>query len=56
VELPRDHAEQQAQAGDADWIQGKIDFHQDGCTVATLFFADGTIRAQPNPNDPTSFG
>jgi hypothetical protein len=42
--------------GDADWIQGKIDFHQDGCTVATLFFADGTIRAQPNPNDPTSFG
>lgn len=43
-------------AGDASWIQGKIDFHQDGCTVATLFFADGTIRAQPNPNDPTSFG
>ena len=28
----------------------------DGCTVATLFFADGTIRAQRNPNDPTSFG
>ena len=43
-------------AGDADWTQGKIDFHGDGCTVATLFFADGTIRAQPDPNNPTSFG
>ena len=43
-------------AGDADWIQGKIDFHGDGCTVATLFFSDGTIRAQPVPGNPTSFG
>jgi len=42
--------------GDADWIQGKIDFHGDGCTVATLFFSDGSIRAQPVPNNPTSFG
>jgi hypothetical protein len=43
-------------AGDADWIQGKIDFHGDGCTVATLFFSDGSIRAQPVPSNPTSFG
>jgi len=43
-------------AGDADWTQGQIDFHGDGCTVATLFFADGTIRAQPVPGNPTSFG
>jgi hypothetical protein len=43
-------------AGDADWTQGKIDFHGDGCTVATLFFADGTVRAQPVPGNPTSFG
>lgn len=43
-------------AGDADWTQGKIDFHGDGCTVATLFFADGSIRAQPVPGNPTSFG
>jgi len=42
--------------GDADWTQGEIDFHGDGCTVATLFFADGTVRAQPVPGNPTSFG
>jgi len=24
--------------------------------VATLFFADGSIRAQPVPGNPTSFG
>jgi hypothetical protein len=47
----------EARGEQADWTRGTITFHADGgCTEADLFFSDGSVRAQRDPADPTSFG
>jgi hypothetical protein len=43
-------------AGDADWSQGNVTFHPNGCSVAELFYADGTLREGVDPGNLASFG
>jgi hypothetical protein len=42
--------------GDADWTRGSVTFHPNGCSVAELFFADGTQREAQDPGNLASFG
>ena len=45
--------------GDADWSQGTVTFHTNGCSTAELVFSDGTVREELDTGDPpnlTSFG
>ena len=42
--------------GNADWSEGTVTFHTNGCSSADLVFSDGTIREQFDPDNLTSFG